>query len=109
MQLKDEIGEDGKVDMEKTNEMRQKEATEYLKKIFQINFILPKTSSDLLEVWAKGLLDGSPMIIFKNPYARDYLINLVLNNFQSNPRKIIRIRMAMEAAMAKILLVLQLL
>ena len=88
LQLEDEVGEDGEVDVQKTNDQRQKEATEYLKKIFQINFILPKIPSDLLEKWARGLLDATPIIDFKNPYAKDYLINLVLNNFQGNPRKI---------------------
>ena len=88
LQLEDEIAEDGSVDVKKTNEQRHKEATEYLKKIFQINFILPKIPSDLLEKWVKNLLDTSPVIDFKNPYAKDYLVNLVLNNFQGNPRKI---------------------
>ena len=36
-----------------------------LKKIFQINFILPKITSDLLEKWARGLLDATPIIDFK--------------------------------------------
>ncbi|MFA5942698.1 MAG: P-loop NTPase fold protein [Candidatus Paceibacterota bacterium] len=88
LQLEDEVGDDGQVDIKKTNDTRQKEATEYLKKIFQINFIVPKITSDLLEAWVKGLLIASPIIVFKNPYAKDYLINLVLNNFQGNPRKI---------------------
>ena len=42
----------------------------------------------MLEAWVKKLLDSSHIIFFKNPYAKDYLINLVLNNFQGNPRKI---------------------
>ncbi len=88
LQLEDVIGEDGKVDIKKTNEMRQKEATEYLKKIFQINFIVPKIPSDLLEDMIKNLLDESPIIASKNPYGREYLVNMVLNNFQGNPRKI---------------------
>lgn len=88
LQLEDEVDEDGNVDVVKTNEQRNKEATEYLKKIFQINFILPKIPSDLLEKWVRSLLDASPVIDFKNPYAKDYLVNLVLNNFQGNPRKI---------------------
>jgi len=88
LQLEDEVTDTGEKDVKKTNETRQKEATEYLKKIFQINFILPKIPSDLLEAWVKDLLDASPIISFKNPYAKDYLINLVLNSFQGNPRKI---------------------
>src|SRR3989344_3495910 len=88
LQLEDEVKENGEKDVKKTNETRHKEATEYLKKIFQINFILPKIPSDLLEAWVKDLLEASPVIVFKNPYSKDYLINLVLNNFQGNPRKI---------------------
>lgn len=88
LQLDDEVDEEGNIDVKKTNDLRQKEATEYLKKIFQINFILPKIPSDLLEKWTRDLLEGSSAIDFKNPYAKDYLVNLVLNNFQGNPRKI---------------------
>jgi hypothetical protein len=88
LQLEDEVGSNGGKDIEKTNHTRQKEATEYLKKIFQINFILPKIPSDLLELWVRDLLEINPIVIFKNPYAKDYLINLLLNNFQGNPRKI---------------------
>ncbi|KKR15351.1 MAG: hypothetical protein UT43_C0002G0008 [Parcubacteria group bacterium GW2011_GWC1_39_29] len=88
LQLEDEVDEEGATDIKKTKEMRQKEATEYLKKIFQINFILPKIPSDMLEEWTKGLIDVSFVIVFKNPYAKDYLVNLILNNFQGNPRKI---------------------
>ncbi len=88
LRLDDEVDEEGKVDVRKTNELRHKEATEYLKKIFQINFILPKIPSDLLEAWTKDLLNANPIIDFKNPYAKDYLVNLILNNFQDNPRKI---------------------
>ena len=88
LQLSDETREDGSVDIKKTNELRQKEATEYLKKIFQINFILPKITSDLLENWVRDLLGANPVIDFHNPYAKDYLVNLILNNFQGNPRKI---------------------
>ena len=80
--LEDEVDEDGEVDIKKTNDMKQKEATEYLKKIFQINFILPRIPSDLLEVWVKDIIDDSSVIKFKNSYAKDYLVNLILNNFQ---------------------------
>ena len=79
LQLEDEVDEEGATDIKKTKEMRQKEATEYLKKIFQINFILPKIPSDMLEEWTKGLIDVSFVIVFKNPYAKDYLVNLILN------------------------------
>ena len=88
LQLDDEVSDDGQIDIKKTNDVRQKEATEYLKKIFQINFILPRITSDLLEKWTHDLLDENPIIGFKNPYAREYLVNLILNNFQGNPRKI---------------------
>ncbi len=88
LQLEDIIGDDGKPDIKKTNEMRQKEATEYLKKIFQINFIVPKIPSDLLEKMIKTLLKASPIIDSKNPYGKEYLVNMILNNFQGNPRKI---------------------
>ncbi|HEV7424209.1 MAG TPA: P-loop NTPase fold protein, partial [Candidatus Paceibacterota bacterium] len=88
LQLEDILDPDGKVDMKKTLDMRQKEATEYLKKIFQINFIVPKIPSDLLETMIKNLLDASPIIDPKNPYGREYLVNMILNNFQGNPRKI---------------------
>ncbi len=88
LQLEDEVNEDGVLDTKKTNAQRDKEATEYLKKIFQINFILPKVPSDLIEKWVKDLIEATAIIEFKNPYAKDYLINLILNNFQNNPRKI---------------------
>lgn len=90
LKLEDEVGTDGTVDIKKTNERRQKEATEYLKKIFQINFILPKVPSDLLEKWVRQLIAASSVIVagFKNPYAKDYFVNLILTNFQGNPRKI---------------------
>lgn len=88
LKLDDEIKPDGTVDTEKTNNTRQKEATEYLKKIFQINFIVPKIPSDLLEKMIQGLLASSKIIESKNPYGKEYLINMILNNFQGNPRKI---------------------
>ena len=88
LKLDDELDKDGNVDIKKTHEMRQKEATEYLKKIFQINFIVPKISSDLLEKMIRDLLDASPIISPKNPYAKEYLLNMILTNFQGNPRKI---------------------
>ncbi len=88
LKLENDLKDDGTVDMKKTEETRQKEATEYLKKIFQINFIVPRIPSDLLEPWISDLLKASPVIEFKNHYAKDYLVNLILNNFQGNPRKI---------------------
>lgn len=88
LQLDDEVDDKGEIDIKKTNDIRQKEATEYLKKIFQINFILPKITSDLLESWTQNLIDDGTVINFVNPYAREYLTNLILNNFQGNPRKI---------------------
>lgn len=88
LQLEDVIGTDNKPDIKKTNDMRQKEATEYLKKIFQINFIVPKIPSDLLETMIKSLLDASPIIVSTNSYGKEYLVNMILNNFQGNPRKI---------------------
>jgi hypothetical protein len=88
LQLEDILSDDGKPDIKKTNDMRQKEATEYLKKIFQINFIVPKIPSDSLEEMIKELLDASPIIAPQNSYGREYLVNMVLNNFQGNPRKI---------------------
>ncbi len=88
LQLEDERDSDGNPDIVKTNATREKEATEYLKKIFQINFILPKIPSELLEIMIRNLIKESPAINFKNPYAQDYLVNLILNNFQGNPRKI---------------------
>lgn len=88
LQLEDILDENGDVDIKKTMDMRQKEATEYLKKIFQINFIVPKIPNDLLEQEIEKLLDANPIIGLKNPYARGYLVNMILSNFQGNPRKI---------------------
>ncbi len=86
--LADEHSEDGKVDPVATEEVRRREATEYLKKIFQINFILPKVDPNLLEDWIEKLIKSNPIITLVNPYAETYLVNLVRNNFESNPRKI---------------------
>jgi hypothetical protein len=88
LQLEDEVDSNGKKDIKKTNETKQKEATEYLKKIFQINFILPRIPNNLLESWVRELIEETTIISFKNPYAKEYLTNLILNNFQGNPRKI---------------------
>ncbi|MDP3935304.1 MAG: P-loop NTPase fold protein [Candidatus Giovannonibacteria bacterium] len=88
LSLDQELDDDGKVDIKRTNEIKHEEATEYLKKIFQINFILPKATNDVLEPWVKGLINKMPIIGFSHPYAEEYLVNLALNNFDSNPRKI---------------------
>lgn len=85
--LDDELKTDGDVDLVKTNQVRQREATEYLKKIFQVNFILPKATREVLQPWLEALLADLPIIQYKNPYAKQYLIDLILNNFDSNPRK----------------------
>ncbi|KKT28774.1 MAG: hypothetical protein A3G02_02190 [Candidatus Yanofskybacteria bacterium RIFCSPLOWO2_12_FULL_44_13b] len=78
----------GLVDIKKTTEVKQKEATEYLKKIFQINFILPKATKDVLGPWVNQMIDATSVLNFTHPYAKEYLIDLALNNFDSNPRKI---------------------
>src|SRR3989344_2011886 len=88
LHLEDEVDSKGQIDFIKTNEFRQKAATEYLKKIFQINFILPDISSDLLEPWIKNLIAVNPVIEEKNSYAKQYLVNLIMTNFDHNPRKI---------------------
>jgi hypothetical protein len=86
--LDTEYNDQGGIDMVKTEEVRRREATEYLKKIFQINFILPKVDPNLLEVWIVNLIESNPIITIINPYAKTYLVNLIRNNFESNPRKI---------------------
>jgi len=88
LDLTPELNDEGKINIEATNDVKRREATEYLKKIFQINWILPKIPPDLLETWIKDLLKATPIIQFKNPYAESYLIDLIRNNFESNPRKI---------------------
>lgn len=88
LKLAPELKDDGSVDYQKTNEAKQKEATEYLKKIFQINFILPKIPMESLEPWVDSLLLSFPAIEFHNPYAKNYLMDLAKNSFDRNPRKI---------------------
>ena len=68
---------------------RNKDATEYLKKIFQINWILPRITPDALKNWIELLLEGNKKIIkLDNPYAKNYLVELIQNNLDGNPRKI---------------------
>lgn len=86
--LDNEHNDQGGIDMVKTEEVRRREATEYLKKIFQINFILPKVDPNLLEDWIVKLIKSNPIITTVNPYAESYLVNSIRNNFESNPRKI---------------------
>lgn len=88
LKLDDILDSNGGLDVKKTSEMRQKEATEYLKKIFQVNFIVPKVSVELLEAMVNNLILDAETIKSKNPYGEEYLTKLILNNFQGNPRKI---------------------
>ncbi len=83
-----QLGADGQINMKATNDLKNREATEYLKKIFQINWILPRIPPDLLEDWVKKLIKETSAIEFKNPYAESYLVDLIRNNFEGNPRKI---------------------
>lgn len=82
------LGKDGEINHLVTHDMWQKEATEYLKKIFQINFILPKATKEVLQPWIESLIKQLSIIDFKNPYAERYLVDSILNNFDNNPRKI---------------------
>jgi|GEM_PF-2997114 len=88
LKLEDELDEKGNPNYKGTQATKQKEATEYLKKIFQINFIVPTISIDLLKIWLEKLVDENAIIKFNNLNGRSHLINLILTNFDSNPRKI---------------------
>lgn len=88
LDISDEYDDDGKLDHKRTKLLKEKEATEYLKKIFQINLILPKVPPDKLEKWVKDLIKDSPEIQLDNPFADIYLLDLIKNFLEGNPRKI---------------------
>ncbi len=81
------VEEENDSDIEKTKQDRERQATEYLKKIFQINFILPKITADKLDPWVDDLLKD-PIFEFKNKFAKENLLSIIKNNLESNPRKI---------------------
>lgn len=73
----------------KVSDQKKKEhdATEYLKKIFQINFILPKVPFHKLNPWIDKLVSAQNFS-FKNQFGEDNLKDLIRVNFERNPRRI---------------------
>lgn len=71
--------------LEKT--LEKSDAAEYLKKIFQINWILPPIPPNVIrEYIEKGL--SNKLTDTGEPYVRNYLIDMIQRNFEANPRQI---------------------
>ena len=63
-------------------------ATEYLKKIFQINFILPKIPSSVLKPWVEELVKDLKFNFNDKKLGLSNLVDLISLNLNGNPRKI---------------------
>lgn len=71
-----------------SEEIKDKLAADYLKKIFQINFILPKIPSNILKKWIEELLEDLNLNFKDSKLGLSNLIDLIYFNLDGNPRKI---------------------
>lgn len=68
--------------------LEKKDADEYLKKIFQINWILPPIPPEVIRNYIDNELPES-ITQTGIPYVRTYLIQMIMKNFEAVPRQIL--------------------